>query len=143
MTKAKKGDKVKIHYTAKLKNGGQVFDSSKGKDPLPFTIGGNEVIPKLEENVVGMSAGESKEISMTADEAYGQRDENLVVEIARDKLPGDVELKEGQFITIDTKKMGKGTARVVEVGESSVTIDANHPLAGQDLEFEIELVEIG
>lgn len=141
MAGAKKGDTVKIHYTAKLEDGTQ-FDSSEGKDPMEFTIGEGTIIPELENQVSGMEKGEKKTFTMTADQAYGQRDERLVVELAKDKLPEGLDIQVGSFLQISHPQGGQGLAQVLEIKDASVVIDANHPLAGKDLTFDIEVVGI-
>jgi peptidylprolyl isomerase len=141
MTKADSGNIVKVHYTGKL-NDGKIFDSSAGREPIEFTIGGNKVIPGFEEALVGMGPGESKTIKIPAEEAYGNYDEALVRTVSRKVFPKDMEPEVGQRLTA---KQADGRAihvTVTDIAESDVTIDANHPLAGEELTFDIELVEI-
>jgi len=141
MAPAKRGDKVKVHYTGKLTDG-SIFDSSRDREPLEFTIGEGSLIGGFEEAVVGMAAGESKTQSIPAAQAYGPRFEQLVVEVDRQHIPQDLELSVGLQLGI-TGKDGKTTSVwVSDVSENKVKLDGNHPLAGKDLVFEIQLVEI-
>ena len=134
---AKTGDTVKVHYTGKLADG-TVFDTSVGSEPYEFTLGQGQTISGFEQAVIGMKVGESKTITIPADQAYGQRRDDLIVEIGRDKLPRILTRK-----SACNYKTSQGIVTIIEVSETTVTIDANHPLAGQDLTFDIELVEIG
>jgi peptidylprolyl isomerase len=140
MAQAKNGDKVNVSYTGKLKDGTE-FDSCVGKDPLQFQIGENKLIPGFEQAVIGMSTGDSKTIQLSADEAYGQHREELVLVVDQDQLPPDLEPKVGEELELS---QGEDTyrVRVTEVTAEKVTLDANHPLAGEDLIFDIELLEI-
>jgi len=138
---AKKGDKVKIHYTGKLDDG-KVFDTSEGREPLEFRIGANEVIPGFENAVIGMKVGEEKTIHIPSAEAYGPRNEELIQEIPRDKFSADMELVRGQGLRIRTKEGQSIVVVVKELKDEIVVLDANHPLAGKDLNFDIKLVEI-
>jgi peptidylprolyl isomerase len=141
MVQAKKGDAVKVHYTGKLEDG-TVFDSSADRDPLQFTIGEEKTIPGFERAVLGMSPGESKTEKVPADQGFGPYREELVVDIDRRKIPAGVELKVGQHLKLP-KASGRTTEVLVTgVSESEVTFDANHPLARDDLIFDIQLVEI-
>jgi len=136
-TVAKSGDTVKVNYTGRLADG-TVFDTSIGGEPLEFTLGEGRLIPGFEQAVTGMQVGESKTVTIPVDKAYGPRRDDLIVEIGRDNLSPDIKPEVGMQL--------QGSQRVVtiiKVSESTVTIDANHPLAGQDLTFDIELVEIG
>ena len=141
MAQAKNGDTVKIHYTGKLEDG-TVFDSSDGRDPLEFTLGEGQVIPGFEEAVLGMTANDSKTMTIPSDNAYGPRREEMVVEVDRDQFPPDVAPEVGQQLQMQRPDGQKMVVAVAEVSESTVTLDANHPLAGKDLTFEIKLVEI-
>ncbi|MBE9514547.1 MAG: peptidylprolyl isomerase [Chloroflexi bacterium] len=138
---AKDGDTVQVHYTLKLEDG-TVFDTSIGGDPLQFTIGDGQLIPGFEQAVVGMSPGESKTVEIPADEAYGPYLEELVMVVDRDQLPEDLQPEVGQQLQIRQPDGQTILVKVIDVSESSVTLDANHPLAGEDLTFDIELVEI-
>ncbi len=135
------GDAVRIHYTGKLDDG-TVFDSSEGRDPLQFIVGDGQVISGFEEAVIGMEPGESKTVKIPADKAYGPYDKEKVGVIDRSQFPADTELEVGQQLTVRPPSGEMITATVIDVSETSVTVDANHHLAGKDLTFEIELVEI-
>jgi len=141
MQQAKKGDKVKVHYHGKLTNG-ETFDSSAGREPLEFEIGAGSVIKGFDEGVSGMKVGEKRTINIPVDEAYGQRSEDMLIEFPKDRFPKDMEIKEGMQLM-----MSNGTGQnipviVTDVKDDAVILDANHPLAGEDLIFDIELVEI-
>jgi peptidylprolyl isomerase len=141
MIKAKSGDTVKVHYTGKLDDG-NVFDASSNRAPLKLIIGRNRVIPTFEQAIIGMQPGESKTIKIPADKAFGPYRKELVRIIERNIFPADLKPKVGQRLTA-TNVAGKSVAvTVTEVSESTVTIDANHLLAGEDLTFNIELIEI-
>jgi peptidylprolyl isomerase len=139
---AKNGDTVQVNYTGKLADG-TVFDSSVGRDPLEFTLGAGNTIPGFEKAVLGMKVGEKKTVTIPADEAYGPHLDEMVIEISRDRLPKDKEPEVGQMLSA-TGQNGE-TIRFTITGISdngTVTLDANHPLAGKDLTFDIELVKI-
>ncbi|MBW1967688.1 MAG: peptidylprolyl isomerase [Deltaproteobacteria bacterium] len=141
MAQAKSGDTVKVHYTGKLEDG-TVFDTSANRDPLEFTIGDGKIIPSFEQGVVGMSPGESRTTEIPADNAYGPHRREMVVEIDRNQFPAEVNPKVGERLQIPQKDGKMIIVAVTDVSESTVTLDANHPLAGKDLTFDIELVEI-
>lgn len=141
MPQAKNGDKVKVHYTGKLTDG-TVFDSSRGQEPLEFELGQGQLIPGFEQAVNGMEPGDSKTIDIPADEAYGQRREELSQKVPRQQMPTDIEIEVGQRFKIGEHEGHPMIVEVSEVNESEITLDANHPLAGQDLSFEIELLAI-
>lgn len=141
MSQAKNGDAVKINYTGKLDDG-TVFDSSEGRDPLDFTLGAGQVIPGFDEAVTGMTVGEKKSVNIPADKAYGPRNEEMIIEAPRDQVPEDITPEVGQ-----TLQMGGPNGEVVmvvitEVNDTHIKLDANPPLAGKDLNFDIELVAI-
>jgi len=138
---AKSGDTVRVDYTGTLDDG-EVFDSSVGKDPLEFTIGEGQVIPGFEEAVITMKIGESKTVKIPADEAYGPYHEDMVMVVSRDKLPPGMDPEIGQWLQLGQPGGQTIQVRVIDVSESTVTLDANHPMAGKDLTFEIQLVEI-
>jgi FKBP-type peptidyl-prolyl cis-trans isomerase 2 len=141
MAEAKNGDTVKVHYTGKLEDG-TVFDSSKGGDPLEFTLGQNQVIPGFEQAVVGMEPGDSKTAQLPPEEAYGPRYDEMVIEVEKQQIPEQIDPQVGQRLQIrqaDGRAIG---VTVTDVTEEKVTLDGNHPLAGQDLKFDIELVDI-
>jgi peptidylprolyl isomerase len=141
MSEAKPGDKVKVHYTGKLADGTQ-FDSSADQEPLEFTLGAGEVIQGFEEAVVGMNPGDTKTATIGADEAYGDYDEDLVLEVERDQFPPEITPEVGQRLQLHQPDGEVVGAVVTGFDDETVTLDANHPLAGQDLTFEIELVAI-
>ncbi len=141
MTAAKTGDSVKIHYTGKLADG-TVFDSSNGREPLGFTLGSGEVIPGFDDAVTGMKVGESKSVTIPMDRAYGPRNEQMIIEVPRGQVPPDLEPEVGQRLQMGGPNGELVVVRVVGVDEQAVILDANPPLAGEDLNFDLELVAI-
>jgi peptidylprolyl isomerase len=141
MTQAKNGDTVKVHYTGKLDDGTE-FDSSVQGDPLEFTLGEGELIPGFEQAVVGMSPGESKTIRIAADQAYGPHQEEMVLVVERDQFPPHITPQLGQQLELRHPDGQAVSVTVTDISTSDITLDANHPLAGQDLIFDIELVDI-
>ena len=141
MTQVKNGDIIKVHYTGKLDDGTQ-FDSSAGNEPLEFTVGGGQIIPGFEDSVMGMVVGDEKTVLISSDKAYGPRMEDMVLEVGRDQFPPNVDPQLGQQLQMRQPDDRAVVVTVTNVTDDSVTLDANHPLAGQDLTFEIELVEI-
>ena len=141
MPEAKKGDKVKVHYTGKL-NDGTVFDSSKDREPLEFTIGEGQIIPGFEKTVIGMNPGDAKTETIPVDEAYGPHREEMVMEVGRERFPDNLEPDVGQKLQMNRQDGQTIMVTVTKVSEANVTLDANHPLAGKNLTFDIQLVEI-
>jgi peptidylprolyl isomerase len=141
MAQAKPGDTVKVHYTGKLDDG-TVFDSSANRDPLEFTIGSGSIIPGFERAVVGMSKGESKTEVIPTTEAYGPYQEEMVVTIDRQQMPPEISPEVGQQLHIQQPDGNVLPVIVTDVSDGTVTLDANHPLAGENLTFDIRLVEI-
>lgn len=141
MAKVKSGDTIKVHYTGKL-NDGNVFDSSVDADPLQFTLGQQQIIPGFEEGVIEMEPGEKKTIEIPADAAYGPRREELIQTVERSMLPDSIKLKEGLRLTAQDPDGQPFSVTVAAFDDDNVTLDGNHPLAGQDLIFDVELVEI-
>ena len=141
MERAEAGDAVRVHYTGRLEDG-TVFDTSAGKEPLEFTIGAGMVMPGFEAAVVGMSAGEAKTVTIPPEEGYGPRREELVMEVDRGCVPQEYEPVAGQTIQIGQSKERMLQVVVSEVTEDRIVLDANHPLAGKTLVFEMEMVEI-
>lgn len=141
MTQAKYGNPVKVHYTGKLDDG-TVFDSSIDRDPLQFTLGDGQMIPGFEQAVLGMSLNESKTVTIQMDQAYGPHREEMVNVIERNQIPENMQLEVGQQLQIRQDDGQTFLVRVTDISESSVTLDANHPLAGKDLTFDLQLVEI-
>jgi peptidylprolyl isomerase len=139
MSQAKAGDTVRVHYTGTLDDG-TVFDSSDGGDPLEFTLGDGNVIPGFDTAVDGMSVGDTRNVKIEARDAYGPHMPALLVEVARDQLPPDLEPEVGQQLGLQHPS---GQMMPVTITAIKVTLDANHPLAGQALNFEIKLVDIG
>lgn len=141
MGQAKLGDTVTVHYTGKLDDG-TVFDSSEGGDPLEFAIGSGMLIPGFEQAVIGMSPGDAKTATIICDQAYGPYDETRVVIIDRQQLPADLSIDIGSQLQIQQQNDLVIPVVVTDLTDSEVTLDANHPLAGEDLIFEIRLVSI-
>jgi peptidylprolyl isomerase len=139
-TPVKDGDTVKVEYTGTLADGSQ-FDSNVGEDPIEFTVGKHQMIAGFEKAVLGMKMGAEKTVTIPAAEAYGERQEALVVELSRDKFTSGVTPKVGDTLTM-TSNSQKFNVRVIKVSADSVTVDANHELAGKDLTFKIKVVEI-
>lgn len=141
MAQAQSGDNVTIHYTGTL-NDGTVFDSSRSRDPLQFSIGAGQVIPGFETAVIGMAPGESKTATISSDKAYGPHRQEMVMVVERHQIPADIPLDVGQQLQLQGPQGQVVPVLVTELSETEVTLDANHPLAGEDLTFEIELVGI-
>ena len=141
MVQAKHGDTVQVYYMGKLLNG-DIFDTVTKRNFVQFTIGEGQIFPGFEEAVIGMKPGESKTITVAADKAYGPYRNEMVHVVDRNQLPADLKPEVGQQLEIRQGDGQTNTARVTDISESSVTLDANHPLAGQDLVFDIELAEI-
>ena len=141
MSQAKSGDTVKIHYTGTLDDGAE-FDSSAGRDPLEFELGSGQVIPGFDKAVDGMAVGESKNVRIEAEDAYGQRHDQLVGVVPKTALPEDLTPEVGMALQSQSEDGQVMHVTVVDVSDESITVDGNHPLAGQALSFEIELVEI-
>jgi len=140
MDTARNGDRVRVHYTGRL-NDGTVFDSSTKGNPLEFIIGEGHLLKGFETAVIGLSVGESQKIHIPMKEGYGSREESLVAKIPKEHLPEGIEPRVGKKFKARTSK-GELIIKIVDEGESEITIDANHDLAGQDLNFEIELIDI-
>jgi len=142
MAAAKKGDNVKIHYKGTLQDG-TVFDSSEGRDPLGFTLGGGQVIPGFDEAVMGMSEGDAKNVTIPVDKAYGPRNDELVMPVPLNQVPADLKPEVGQQLQMGGPNGQPVMVSVVDITDEHIMLDANPPLAGQDLIFDIELVAIG
>lgn len=138
---AKSGDTVKVHYTGTLEDG-TVFDTSVEGEPLEFTIGQGQVIPGFEQAVIGMKVGDLKTINIPVDQAYGPHRDDLILVIERGQLPEDLDPKVGQQLQMMRADGSIITVIIIELSETTATIDTNHPLVGKNLTFEIELVEI-
>ncbi len=141
MADAKNGDTVKVHYTGTLQDG-TVFDSSREREPLEFKLGETGIIPGFQSIVEGMNPGETKTEKLAPEDAYGPHNEQMVVEVERDQLPQDLDPQVGQHLHLSRGDGQVIPVHITNVTDAKVTIDANHPLAGQDLTFEVELLEI-
>ncbi|WP_047266408.1 FKBP-type peptidyl-prolyl cis-trans isomerase [Marinitoga sp. 1155] len=139
--KAEKGNTVKVHYTGTL-NDGSVFDTSNGREPLEFTLGTGQVIPGFEEAIIGMELGEKKTITIPSKEAYGEYSEEKVFELPKQNFPPNIDEALGQTVQLGDSTGNVFLAKILEVTDEIVKMDTNHPLAGKDLTFEIELIEI-
>lgn len=141
MSKVKDGDTVKVHYTGKLEDG-SVFDSSVSRDPLEVTLGEGKLIPGFEKAVVGLEVGDKTTANITSADAYGERRDDLEVTIEREQLPEDIEPEVGMQLQLNQPNGQPVPVQITKVEEENIIIDANHPLAGKDLTFDIELIEI-
>jgi FKBP-type peptidyl-prolyl cis-trans isomerase 2 len=141
MQQVKSGDKVKVHYNGKLRSG-ETFDSSNGREPLEFTVGSGQVIKGFEEGVKGMQIGDKKTVEIPVDDAYGKKQDEMLIEFPKDQFPADMNPEIGAQLTMTNGAGQSFPVIVAQVKDDSVILDANHPLAGQDLIFDIELVEI-
>jgi FKBP-type peptidyl-prolyl cis-trans isomerase 2 len=142
MAQAKKDDLVKVHYTGKLTDG-EVFDSSQGRDPLQFTVGAGQMIKGFDQAVDGMELNEKKTVTIPAAEAYGEYQQGLIQEVPRTHLPEDLTPEVGMPLIAGGPDGQQMQVTIVEVTDQAIKVDANHQLAGKDLVFDIELVEIG
>ena len=142
MAAARSGDTVKVHYTGKLEDG-TVFDTSKERDPITFTLGTGNVIPGFEQGVQGMQAGENKTITIPPADGYGERQDGLIVEVPSDRFPEEVDPKVGEQYQMQQSDGRTVNVTITDMREDTVTLDANHPLAGKTLIFDVELVDIG
>jgi peptidylprolyl isomerase len=141
MAEAKQGDTVVVHYTGRLTDGTE-FDSSRERGPIEFELGAGQIIPGFEREVEGMNVGDKQTVTIDADNAYGQHNPERVQQVPREQIPSEVPLEVGTQLQATTQTGQQIPVKVVDVGDQNVTIDANHPLAGQDLVFDLELVEI-
>jgi FKBP-type peptidyl-prolyl cis-trans isomerase 2 len=141
MAQVKKGDLVRVHYTGRLADGSE-FDSSAGREPLEFTVGAGQMIAGFDSGVLGMDEGEKKVITIEAEFAYGPRSEEAIIEFPREHVPAEMKLEPGQQLTLRNQEGQPVPVTVTEVREEVVVMDANHFLAGKDLIFDVELIEI-
>ncbi len=141
MTQVKSGDTVRIHYTGTLSDGA-TFDSSAGRDPLEFTVGSGQIIPGLDAALPGMAVGDKKTVEVPCADAYGEADPNAMQSVPRGEIPDHIPLDLGTQLQVQTPQGQTLQVTVAQVDEEKVVLDANHPLAGKDLTFDIELVEI-
>lgn len=142
MAPVKQGDTVQVNYTGKLSDG-TVFDTSIDRHPLQVTLGKGALIAGFEKAVIGMNAGEKKTVIIPSAEAYGPRQESAVVSVERKNFPGNFEPQVGQRLELTQEDDSNVLVTVADLTETTITLDANHPLAGKDLTFEIELLSIG
>jgi peptidylprolyl isomerase len=141
MTEVKAGDTVRIHYTGTLSDG-SVFDSSEGRDPLEFEVGSGMIIPGLDVALPGMTVGDKKKVEIDSADAYGPINPEMQQAVPRDGIPADIPLEPGTQLQMQTPDGQAMPVTVLAVTETEVTLDANHPLAGKDLTFDIELVSV-
>ena len=138
---AQQGDTVAVHYTGTL-DSGDVFDSSRQRDPLEFTVGGGQVIAGFDRAVEGLGVGETRQVRLEPDEAYGQPRQDLVIDVEPDQFPAEAEPEVGQQVQVQVAPGQNRVARIAAVEEQAIKLDLNHPLAGEALTFDVELVEI-
>jgi len=141
MAQVKNGDVVKVHYTGKLVNG-ESFDSSEGREPLEFTVGAGMMIKGFDAAMPGMAVGDKKTVNIPAVDAYGEKDPSAIIEFPKENVPADMKLEPGMPLTLSNEEGQPFPVVVVEVKDEVIVLDANHFLAGQELVFDIELVEI-
>lgn len=141
MKPAQQGDVVGVHYIGTLGDG-TTFDSSRDGDPLQFTLGGDRLLPAFEAAVEGMTPGETKTFTIPAEDAYGPYQDDLVLTVARDSIPADIPLDIGEQLEVRFTNGESGVVTIAEVSEQTCTLDANHPLAKEDLTFDIEVVSV-
>ena len=142
MSHVQNGDKVNVHYHGRL-NDGSTFDSSEGREPLTFTAGAGQVIKGFDDAVMGMIAGDKKTVTIPVDQAYGHRNEEMVMDYPTTDFPADMTPEVGMDLQMGDDQGNVFPVVIVAVNEGMVTLDANHPLAGHDLTFDLELVSIG
>ena len=141
MAQVKEGDVVRVHYTGKLTNGEQ-FDSSVGREPLEFTVGAGMMIKGFDAAMPGMNVGDKKTINIAPEDGYGEKSEEAIIEFPKENVPDDMKLEPGMALTLSNQAGQPVSVTVVEVKDNVIVLDANHFLAGQELVFDIELVEI-
>ncbi len=142
MSRAKAGDVVRVHFTGTLDNG-DVFASTKDGEPLEFTIGGGSTFQKFEEDIIGMKAGDTKKITVEPDDGFGQRDDNLIFKVDKEGVPQQFMLEVGKKLQVKQENGKVVDILVTEVDDETITLDANYPLAGKTLTFDVKLMEIG
>ncbi len=136
----KKGDEVKLHLSGKLKDG-KVFAATEGKEPVEFTAGAGEILPGIDEEVIGMEKDEEKEVTLSPEQGFGKRKEELVVEVPKDKFE-EKTVEVGEKVSVKTQQGRTKSARVMKIGKDTVTLDLNHPLSGKETLFRIRVVDI-
>jgi len=141
MAQAKSGDTVRIHYSGFLMDG-TIFDSSLEGEPFEFTLGDGSVIPGFDAGLLGMAEGDEKTLAIPPERAYGARDEDLVAEIARTQIPPDIDPQVGAILQITSEEGDASNVIITKVTDSAITLDGNHPLAGQELIFEVKLLTV-
>ncbi|HLG39948.1 MAG TPA: peptidylprolyl isomerase [Chitinophagaceae bacterium] len=141
MQQVKKGDKVKVHYHGRLTSG-ETFDKSEGREPLEFEVGGGNVIKGFDDGVTGMAVGDKKTITIPFDEAYGPRNPEMLIEMPKERFPQDMEIEVGMPLGMSDGQGQQFQVVITEIKGDVVMLDANHPLAGHDLVFDLELIEI-
>ncbi len=139
---AQAGNTVRVNYTGAFADNGAKFDSSEGRDPLEFQLGAGQIIPGLEKAITGMEVGETKTVTVAPEEGYGERDEARIQSVPRAQLPDDIPTEPGTQLAMQTQDGQTLPVTVAESTADTVTLDANHPLAGRELKFDLELVEI-
>ena len=140
MTQAQTGNQVKVHYTGRL-DSGQVFDSSADREPLEFTLGQGQLIPGFEAAVTGMQVGDKKTVTIAAEDAYGPRQDDLLFSVERSQLPDNIQPEVGQQLQVNQEGQ-TAMVTISELTDTTMTLDANHPLAGENLTFDLEVVEV-
>lgn len=141
MQQVKSGDKVKVHYHGKLTSG-ETFDSSEGRQPLEFEVGSGMVIKGFDDGVMGMQVGDKKTVNIPADQAYGEKNPEYIIEYPKAQFPADMQLELGMPLVMSNASGQQFQVKVTEIKDEVIVLDANHPLAGEELVFDIELVEI-
>jgi peptidylprolyl isomerase len=141
MASVKSGDKVKVHYHGTLVNG-ETFDSSSGREPLEFEVGSGMVIKGFDDGVTGMSVGDKKTIHIPFEQAYGPSNPDMIIDMPKERFPADMQIEIGMPLMMSDQQGHQMQVTITEIKETSIVLDANHPLAGKDLIFDLELVEI-
>lgn len=141
MSQAQAGNTIRMHYTGTFSDGA-VFDSSEGRDPLEFQLGAGQIIPGLDRAIAGMTVGEKKQVTVAPADAYGERDDTRIQEVPRAQLPEDLPTEPGTQLAMRTPEGHTMPVTVAAATDDTVTLDANHPLAGRELTFDVEIVEI-
>ena len=141
MQQVQNGDKVKVHYHGKLRNG-ETFDTSQGREPLEFTVGGGQVIKGFDDGVKGMQVGDKRTVEIGVTDAYGEKNEDMIIEFPKGQFPPEMNPEAGMQLMMNNGSGQSFQVTVAEVRDDSVILDANHPLAGEDLIFDLELVSI-